>query len=153
MRRKAMTGNTMRILGACLVLLSIAGILSAGCGSEERTLTINDVKLSEKDLPGWRLDEEIKATVQNAAKGSVVKELYDAGAVTILNQVFTKDGRRLQVNYVQMETTKDAEHAEAMLEAAVNGTNYIGNKDNLAIEIIGTMPDTTAAAKELGLVL
>jgi hypothetical protein len=131
----------------------LAGALVVGCGTQQRTLSINDVKLSEKDLHDWKLKEETTATPKNAAPKSIVKALYEAGAMTILNQVFVKDGRTLQVNYVQMKDGKDAERAEAMLEAAVNGTNYIGSKENLAIEIIGTMPDTSLAAQELGLSL
>ena len=80
-------------------------------------------------------------------------QLYDEGAETILNQVFEKNGVTLQINYVQMEDTAAGRRAEAMLEAAVGGTNYIGHKRNIAIEIIGLTPDIGLAAKELGLSL
>ena len=136
-----------------LVLALLPLALSSGCGSTERTVSIKDVKLDEQDLKGWKLKEEVTATPGNAAPKRIVPDLYKAGAVTVLNQVFVKDGRNLQINYVQMKNAKDAEHAEAMLEAAVNGTNYIGSRENLAIEIMGTMEDTTLAAKELSLSL
>lgn len=153
MREKGIVHHLKPMLALTLALLFAAGLLLVGCGTDEKTLTINEVKLEESDLPGWSLVEQVKATPANAAPKSIVKQLYDAGAIAVLNQVFEKEGRRLQVNYVEMEDTMAGRQAEAMLEAAVGGTNYIGHKDNIAIEIIGTVEDMGLAAGKLGLSL
>jgi hypothetical protein len=125
--------------------------LTVGCGGQANDLTVEEVKLAEVDLPGWTLEEEVTATPENAAEGSVVKQLYDAGAVTILNQVFEKDGANLQVNYVQMESAEDANDAKAILDVAVGGKNTLGVEQNMAFEIIGSEADREMAAEELGL--
>ncbi len=154
MSRKSAVFKGMTVLTLSLVVVALALSLAAGCGEPaEEKLTINEIKLSEEDLPGWTLMDELKATPQNAAEGSIVPQLYDEGAEAILNQVFEKSGARLQVNYVQMEDTDAGRRAEAMLEAAVGGTNYIGHKQNIAIEIIGDTPDISTAAEALGLSL
>jgi hypothetical protein len=59
----------------------------------------------------------------------------------------------LQVNYVQMKDTAGGRDAEELLEAAVGGTNYIGHINNIAIELIGTVPDMGLAAQKLKLSL
>ena len=153
MSRGTITRSRRSMLALSLALLVAAGFLVAGCGGSEESITVNQVKLEEADLPGWSLKEEVVATRSNAAEKSIVKQLYAAGAVTILNQVFEKDGRELQVNFVEMKDRPDARHAEAMLESAVGGTNYIGVKGNIAIEIIGTVSDMGLAAGKLGLSL
>ncbi len=153
MSGKRITCDWKSILALSLALLAASALLAAGCGSSEEKLTINEVRLEKSDLPGWSLKEEVVATPKNADPKSIVKQLYDAGAVTILNQVFEKDGIKLQVNYVEMDDTMAGRQAEAMLEAAVGGTNYIGHKRNIAIEIIGLTPAISMAAKELGLSL
>lgn len=153
MSRRSDSCRRKQLLAPLLVLFLAAGLLAAGCGSSEETLTIDDVKLEADDMPGWSLAEEVKATPENAAPKSIVKQLYDAGAIDILNQVFERDGRRLQVNYVEMEDTAGGRQAEAMLEAAVGGTNYIGHDKNIAIELIGTVPDMGLAANKLRLSL
>lgn len=145
--------NRKPVFTLLLALFLATGFLAAGCGGSEEGLTIDEVKLEEADLPGWSLAEEVKATPENAAPKSIVKQLYDAGAVSILNQVFEKEGIKLQVNYVEMEDTAGGRQAEAMLEAAVGGTNFIGHKQNIAIELIGTVPDMGLAAGKLGLSL
>lgn len=141
------------LLIALLILPAACVILTSGCKDEEKTLTIKEVRLDEEDLKGYTLKEELYATRENAAPKSIVKELYDAGALKILNQSWEKDGRKLQINYVEMKDRQDGRHAEAMLEAAVGGANYIGSKDNIAIEIIGNDEDTGQAAAALSLSL
>lgn len=151
-KRTACSGKSMLALSLVIIALTLA--LVAGCGEPaEETLTINEIKLKESDLPGWSLIEEVKATPKNAAEKSIVPRLYEEGAITILNQVFEKDDITLQINYVEMKDTAASRRAEAMLEAAVGGTNYIGHKRNIAIEIIGLTPDISLAARELGLSL
>lgn len=138
---------------ALLVSCAVPGMFAGGCGNREKKLTINEVKLDEEDLEGYALNEETHATPRNAAPKSIVKDLYDAEAVNILNQVWEKDGRKLQINYVEMKDRQGGRHAEAMLEAAVGGANYIGSKNNIAIEVIGNDDDTGAAAAALSLSL
>lgn len=137
----------------CALMLVLGASLVAGCGAPAKVpLTISEVKLTKEDLPDWKLTE-VKATRENAAPKSVVEQLYDEGAVDILNQTFIKDGKKIQVNYVQMPDLEKGRWAESILEAAVGGTNYIGHKDNIAIEIIGDTPEMTIAAEKLNLSL
>lgn len=145
------TTNARTALCVSLAILAAVCFLFTGCGSGPPPLTINEVKLTEEDMPGYELEEEVTATRANAAKDSIVDQLYDGGAVSILNQVFDKNGVEVQVNYVQMKNEDKARYAEMLLEAAVGGKNYISTKGNIAIEIIGTIEDTQKAATELEL--
>jgi hypothetical protein len=134
-----------------LVLLVSVGALATGCGGTGGTLTINDIKLHSGDLKGWSLTEEVDATTSNAGPKSIVGDLFDAGAIRITNQVFEKDGKKLQVNFVQMKDADSARRAETMLKEVPGSMNTIEVKDNIAIEIIGTTADKELVVKKLGL--
>jgi hypothetical protein len=131
-----------------LAVLAVFGSIVAGCGAPaEKPQTISQIKITKDEMPGWSL-KEVKATRNNADPKSIVNQLYDEGAVDILNQTFEKDGSK-----IQMKDTTRGRWAESMLEAAVGGTNYIGSKGNIAIEIIGTPQDIGLAAGALNLTL
>ncbi|MHB8896385.1 MAG: hypothetical protein ACYC99_14565 [Candidatus Geothermincolia bacterium] len=153
MHRKRTAVNRKYTLVLLLAIFMVAGSIIAGCGAPaEKPQSISQIKITESEMPGWTL-KEVEATRDNADKKSIVAQLYDEGAVDILNQIFEQAGRKLQVNYVQMKDTAGGRWAESMLESAVGGTNYIGSKGNIAIEIIGTPQDTGLAAGALNLTL
>lgn len=131
-----------------ILVLGLTTTLVMGCGTSN--LTIHQVKLKASDIgPGWSLQSEIAATTENAAPGSVVKELYEAGAVGILDQYFENGSSKLQVNYVQMADTKGAAEAVRLLESAAGGLNTIGARQNMAFEIIGSPENRALAARAL----
>lgn len=131
-----------------MVLLLIAGALAVGCGGP---LTIDKVKLKAGDLSGWTLKKEVEVTTSNAAESSIVKELFEAGAVRIRDQYFEKDGKALQVNFVEMKDPNGARQAEAMLKKAVGSVNTIGVKENMAVEVIGQPADKELVVQKLEL--
>lgn len=138
----------VRVGAFAVPLLVVVTLLASGCGGS--TTTIDTVKLEKSDLPGWTLVDETEVTTENAAPGSIIKELYDAGAVGILNQTFEKGGDRLQVNYVEMEDETGGGKAVSMLKEAVDGANTVVAKGNVAIEIIGTPADREMVEEKLG---
>jgi hypothetical protein len=134
------------------VLVSLVFFLLAvviiGCGAGN--LTINQVKLKASDLgSGWTLSEDVEVSTANATARSVVPQLYKAGAVRIINQIFTKDSEKLQVNLVQMDNPQDAATAVKLLNGVAGGVNTIGAKQNIAVEIMGSAANRAAAAKAL----
>jgi hypothetical protein len=135
-------------LTSAALLLLIAVVLAAGCGGG---LAIDQVKLKAGDLNGWTLNKEIEVTTGNAAPGSIVKELFAAGAVRIRDQYLRKDGKALQVNFVEMKDSKGATQAAAMLKKAVGSVNTIGVKQNVAVEVIGQPEDKELVVKQLKL--
>ncbi len=136
------------IVISMMVLLLIAGALAVGCGG---SLTIDKVKLKAGDLSGWTLKKEIEVTTSNAAESSIVKELFEAGAVRIRDQYFEKDGKALQVNFVEMKDPDGARQAEARLKKAVESVNTIGVKKNMAVEVIGQPADKELVVQRLEL--
>jgi hypothetical protein len=136
-----------------IVLIVLIGCIAMGCGAPQaRPRTIEQVKLQKEDLPDWTL-KETRVTKANADPKGVLEQLLDAGAVSVVTQVWEKDGRKFSVNYVQMKDIPRGRYAEGVLEGAVVGTNYIGRKENVAIEIVGNVPDTGLAATKLNLSL
>ena len=122
-------------------MLLLGAVVAGGCGKSTTTnadLTIEELKLKKGDLPGWTLTKEVKGTRSSATEKNIIAQLYDAGAVAILNQVFDKAGTTLQVNYVQMNDAVGAKQAAAMLKDVPGTTNTIGVKNNIAVEIIGS---------------
>lgn len=135
---------------AGLLLLAVA--LANGCGEgKSTTLTINEFKLKQSDLPGWTLTREVKGTRGSATAKNIIAQLFDAGAVGVIDQVFDKNGTGLQVNYVQMKDTDGANQAAVMLKDVPGTTNTIGVKNNIAVEIIGSPADKQLVVKNLGL--
>jgi hypothetical protein len=146
----AMSAIRMRALttASTLLLLLLAVSLVVGCGGG---LTIDEVKLKAGDLDGWTITKEIEVTTGNAAEGSIVKELFEAGAVRIRDQYLEKDGKALQVNFVEMKDAKGAAEAAAMLKEAVGSVNTIGVKENMAVEVIGQPQDKELVVRQLEL--
>jgi len=138
------------MITSVMVLLLITGALAGGCGGSG-ALTIDEVKLKPGDLQGWTLKKEIEVTVSNAAEGSIVKGLFEAGAVRIRDQYLEKDGKSLQVNFVEMKDPKGARQAEAMLKKAVGSVNTVGVRENMAVEVIGQPEDKELVVKQLNL--
>jgi hypothetical protein len=138
------------MITSMVVLMLITGVLAGGCGANG-ALTIDEAKLKPGDLQGWTIKKEIEVTADNAAKGSIVKELFEAGAVRIRDQYLEKDGKALQVNFVEMKDPKSARQAEAMLKKAVGSVNTIGVKENMAVEVIGQPEDKELVVKQLKL--
>ena len=136
------------VLASLVFSLLAAAILGCGAGN----LTINQVKPNSSDLgSGWKLSKEVEASTANAAAGSVIPQLFKAGAVRIINQTFTKDSEELQVNLVQMDNSQDATTAVKLLNSVAGGVNTIGAKQNIAVEIIGSPANRAAAAKALNI--
>jgi hypothetical protein len=147
----ALNALRIRVLRALsmFLLLLLAVILVVGCGGGG--LTVDEMKLKAQDLDGWTITKEIEVTTSNAAKGSIVKDLFEAGAVRIRDQYLEKDGKALQVNFVEMKDEKGAGEAAAMLKKAVGSVNTIGVKENMAVEVIGQPQDKEMVVQKLGL--
>jgi hypothetical protein len=143
--------NSVRRLDAPVlpfIVLVLITTLVMGCKTSN--LTIDQVKLKASEIgPGWSLQKEIAVSTENAAPGSVVKELYRAGAVRILDQYFVNGSSELQVNYVQMDDTKGAVEAARLLRSVAGGVNTIEARQNIAFEIIGSPANRAVAAKAL----
>ncbi len=140
--------GTVIMLFLLLTLVPASLLFTAGCGGGE-DLTIDQVKLRASEIgEGWTLQEEIEVNISNASPGSVVTEMYELGAVRIINQVFVKDGATLKVNLVEMKNPEDAAKAEELLRSAA-GANTIGIRENMAVEIIGNATDKARAAELL----
>lgn len=134
------------ILASLMFSLLVAAIV--GCGSS--SLTINQVKLSASDLgSGWTLSKEVKVSTANAAEGSVIPQLYKAGATRMINQIFVNGSEKLQVNLVQMDNSQDATTAVKLLNSVTGGVNTTGAKQNIAFEIIGSPANRAIAVKAL----
>lgn len=133
-----------------LLAVLITGVIELGCGGGS-TLTINEVKLKASDLPGWTLSEEVDATKANANPKSIIPQLFDAGATRIINQVFVKNGERVQVNYVQMKNPEAAQRAAAMLKKVPGTNNNIGTTGNITVEVIGAPTNKQLVVQKLNL--
>ena len=136
------------ILASLMFSLLVAALVGCGAGN----LTINQVKLNASDLgSGWTLSREVEVSTANAAAGSVISQLYKAGAVRIINQIFVNGSEKLQVNLVQMDNSQDATTAVKLLNSVAGGVNTIGAKQNIAVEIIGSPANRAIAAKALNI--
>ena len=132
------------------LILSVVVASLVGCGTGN--ITINQVKLNASSLgSGWTLSKEVEANSANAAAGSIIPQLYKAGAVRIVNQIFVKGNEKLQVNLVQMDNSQDAKTAVKLLNSVAGGVNTIGAKQNIAFEIIGSPANRAMAAKALNI--
>lgn len=145
--------NKAGISSVVIILLAvlITGVIELGCGGSGNTVTINEVKLKASGLPGWTLSEEVNATRANADPKSIIPQLFDAGAVRIVDQVFVNSGKRLQLNYVQMKDPEAAKKAAAMLKRVPGTTNTIGTTGNIAVEVIGAPVDKQLVVQKLTL--
>ena len=147
--KKSGLAGTVVMLFFLLTLVPASLMFTAGCGGGGEDLTIDQVKLKASEIgEGWTLQEEIEVNTSNASPGSVVTEIYELGAVRIINQVFVKDGATLKVNLVEMMSSEDAAKAEELLRSAA-GANTIGTRANMAVEIIGNATDKARAAELL----
>ena len=136
------------ILAALAFSLLVAALVGCGGGN----LTIEQVKLKAPDLgPEWILSQQIEVSTANATARSVVPQLYRAGAVRIINQIFTKGSEKLQVNLVQMDNSRNAATAVKLLNSVAGGVNTIAAKQNIAVEIMGSPANRAAAAKALNI--
>ncbi len=144
---------SIALLAALAVLLG-----AAGCGENKiqdpsvaARLTIEEVKLTAADLGGgWRLEDEVSVDPGDADADSPLADLAALGATRVVNQVFARDGERLQVNYVQMKTVGEAElAAEAMAEDT--GENVYLTRGRVAVEIIGEGPGVEKAGELMGM--
>ena len=138
-------------LAKCIIaLLMFSLIVTALVGCGVGNLNIDQVKLKASDLgSGWTLSQEVEATTANAAEGSVISRLYEAGAVRIINQIFVNDSEQLQVNLVQMDNSQDAKTAVKIINSVAGGVNTVGARQNIAVEIIGSPENRAMAAEAL----
>jgi len=122
---------------------------AAGCGSGDG-LTVDDMKLEASELgPRWELEGEIEVDPALEEKGSSIFRFGEMGAEKVLNQVFTRDSERLQVNLVQMGDAEMVPDAFSLLLEGGGGSNIYGSRDNIVAEIIGDNEESKEKAAQL----
>lgn len=137
-----------RVAGAVLLALALL-IWAAGCGSGGE-LTVDDMKIGASELgPGWELEGEIEVDPALEEKGSGIYRLGEMGAEKVLNQVFTRDSERLQVNLVQMGDAGMIPDVLSLLLEGGGGSNIYGSRDNIVAEIIGDNEESKEKAAQL----
>ncbi|MCJ7652183.1 MAG: hypothetical protein MUO75_00615, partial [Actinobacteria bacterium] len=136
-RTADLTVRAFAVLTALTMLSSF--LVAAGCGGRPAgTLTISDVKLEASTLgKGWVLDKEVRSDPEKAQPDSTLALLAGIGAEDVLNQVFSRDGEKLQVNFVQFDSTENAADGVELFMAEEGTRNIYGVKKNIAVEIIG----------------
>lgn len=146
------------IVGSLTVLATVAilssFLLLAGCGGKPPgNITISDVELSAEELgKGWVLEKQVKSDPAKAQPGSTLSLLAGIGAQDVLDQVFSLDGERLQVNFVLFDSAKNAAEGVELFMAEEGTRNIYGSKKNIAVEIMGDKGSSkTRAAKLIGI--
>ena len=136
-RTADLTVRAFAVLTALTMLSSF--LVAAGCGGRPAgTLTISDVKLEASTLgKGWVLDKEVRSDPEKAQPDSTLALLAGIGAEDVLNQVFSRDGEKLQVNFVQFDSAENAADGVELFMAEEGTRNIYGAKKNIAVEIIG----------------
>lgn len=141
------TGRCFRATVALLVPVLL--LWAAGCGSGGK-LTVDDMKFEASELgPGWELEGEIEVDPEREEKGSGIYRLGELGAEVVLNQVFSRDSERLQVNLVQTGSVEEAGDALSFLLEEGGGSNIYGSRENIAAEIIGQNAESKKKAAQL----
>ncbi len=146
--KKIIHGKYSRVAIAFILTLALLWA-AAGCGSGGG-LTVDDMKLEASDLgAGWRLEGETEVDPDMEEKGSSIYRLGQLGAEDVLNQVFTRDSERLQVNLVQMGNAQMVQDALSFLLEVAGGTNIYGSRDNVVAEIIGDNQESKEKAAQV----
>lgn len=150
--KKRISNLTFRAVAAMAALSMLSSFLVvAGCGGTPAgTLTISDVKLEASTLgKGWVLDKEVRSNPAKAQPGSTLSLLAGIGARDVLNQVFSRDGERLQLNFVQFDSAKNAADGVVLFMSEEGTRNVYGAKKNIAVEIIGDSESSKATTAKL----
>ena len=153
--KKRISNLTFRAVAAMAALAMLSAFLVvAGCGGKPPgNITIGDVELSAEELgKGWVLEKQVESNPAKAQPGSTLSLLAGIGAQGVQNQFFSRDGERLQVNFVRFDSAKNAAEGVELFMAEEGTRNIYGSKKNIAVEIIGDKGSSkTRAAKLIGI--
>ena len=150
--KKRISDLTTRAVAAAAALAMLSAFLPfAGCGGNQRgNITIGDVKIYAGELgSGWVLEKETKSDPARAQPGSTLSLLAGIGAREVLNQVFSGNGEKLQVNFVQFDSAENAADGVELFMTEEGTENVYGSTKNIAVEIIGTGDSSKARAVKL----